>query len=75
MIDRVARARAALLLRRFACSRLTNDDFVENFPRSTVDPALRAVEERAWGLYDDLHTHRLTGRYALTAAGMREVAR
>ena len=75
MIDREARKLAALLLRRFAASRLTNDDFESEYPQSKVDPALRAIEERAWALYDDFHTHRLTGRNALTAAGRREVAR
>ena len=75
MIDRAARDRAALLLRRFAAGRLTNDDFVDAFPSSKTDPALRAVDQRAWALYDDFRTHRLTGRHALAPAGRREVAR
>lgn len=48
MIDRVARNRAALLLRRFAAGRITNDDFTNEFPSSKNDPALRAVDQRAW---------------------------
>ncbi len=32
MIDRVARDRAALLLRRFAAGRITNDEFANEFP-------------------------------------------
>jgi hypothetical protein len=75
MIDRVARDRAALLLRRFAVGRITNDDFERDFPESRVDPALRAVNERAWLLYNDLFTHRLSGDRALTSEGRREVAR
>ena len=75
MIDRAMRDRAALLLRRFAAGRLTNDAFVDTFPTSKIDPALQAVEERAWALYSDLRTHRLTGGDALTPAGMREVSR
>jgi hypothetical protein len=75
MIDRTARDTAALLIRRFAAGRLTNDEFDEAFPRSRLDQALSAIEGRAWHLYDDFETHRLTGRHGLTRAGRREIAR
>ena len=57
MIDRIARDQAALQLRRFASDRITNDQFVDDFPVSTTDPALRAIYARAWALYDDFKTH------------------
>ena len=53
MVDRPARDRAALLLRRFASGRITNFEFDDAFPASVGDPALRAVAGRAWQLYDD----------------------
>jgi len=71
VIDRHARDEAALLLRRFAAGRLTNDEFDEAFPPSATDSALMALEGRAWHLYSDHREHRLV----LDRIGRREVAR
>jgi hypothetical protein len=59
VIDRVARNRAALALRRFAADRITNDDFESEYPASTPDDGVRRVAERAWSLYDDYRAHLL----------------
>jgi hypothetical protein len=61
VIDRYARDRAALALRRFAAERITNDDFEGDYPSSTDDAGVQRVGERAWTLYDDYRTHRLEG--------------
>lgn len=75
MIDRPARNRAALLIRRLAAGRITNDDFEADYPRSASDGALRAIARRAWLLYSDWPAYRLAGRRALPAAVRRDVAR
>ena len=54
MVDRQSRDRAAVLLRRFAASRITNDDFANSYPTSRNDLALRVVYDRSWFLYSDL---------------------
>lgn len=59
MIDRAARDRAALALRRFAANRITNDEFDELYPASAGDIAVRVIGDRAWSLYSDMHEHRL----------------
>ena len=65
MIDREARDRAAVLLRRFAAGEITNEDFHADRPWSRQDPALRAIFDRVWLYYSDLKTHRLEGEHAL----------
>ena len=75
VIDRTARDRAALLLRRLAAGRITNDDFEADYPRFGSDGAIRAIERRAWLLYSDWPAYRLAGRRALPPAIRGEVAR
>ena len=65
MVDRISRDRAALLLRRFAASRISNDDFVDAYPSASPDPAIRVVHDRSWALYSDLWTHYLHAQPAL----------
>ena len=59
MVDRESRDRAALLMRRFAADRITNDGFADPYPFSRADPALLAVYDRSWALYSDLRPHYL----------------
>jgi len=76
MVDRDARDRMALLLRRLVTGRITNDEFEDEIPRSPADPAVTAIYRHgAWGLYSDLHQHRLVGRLRLPREERREVAR
>ncbi|WP_299685815.1 hypothetical protein [uncultured Tateyamaria sp.] len=58
--DRDARNKAALLLRRFAVGRITNDEFEDGAP-TTADPAVAAIWDTAWVYYSDLREHRLRG--------------
>ena len=64
VVDRAARDKAALLLRRFAAGRLTNDDFEDGMPM-THDPAIRAIWDTAWLYYSDMKPHALTGAHRL----------
>lgn len=84
MIDRHRRDRLAELLRQFVDGLMTNDDFEDRLDRILDDPrpvrkwedkALWAIRSRAWFLYDDLRTHRMTGQWALSPEGHREIAR
>jgi hypothetical protein len=75
MIDRRNRDRLALLLRRYVAGRITNDDLADQGPSRSADPAIRAVYEYAWNLYDDFSTHRAEGRHALSPEARRVVAR
>ena len=65
MIDVEGRKLGALLLRRLASGRITNDEWDEAFP-SSGDAGLRAVEDFGWSLYSDFDTYRLVGRHALS---------
>lgn len=75
MVDRDARDKMVLLLRRLVTGRITNDEFEVQQPISPADPAVMAIYRGAWCLYSDLHEHRLTGRHRLPREARREVAR
>jgi hypothetical protein len=65
IVDKKARRQLAELLRHFVAGLMTNDEF-----------AVRQVlTEGAWFLYDDLHEHRLTGKYRVNARDRSHVAR
>jgi hypothetical protein len=73
--DYEARRRLAELSRHFASGLISNDDFMEAIP-SSRDPALHDIYFYGlWPLHDDLITHRLRGRWALTPDGRAWVAR
>jgi hypothetical protein len=74
MIDRDARNKMAVLVRRLVACRITNDDFEGGVP-SSDDPAIHAVHGMAWRLYEDLETHRLEGRFRVPKKYRREIAR
>jgi len=76
MIDRPARRILAENLRHLAAGLLTNDSYEDRIPRRSLDPAIMEIHLcGAWYLYDDLHEHKLIGRYRLSRAGMSEIAR
>jgi hypothetical protein len=76
MIDRPARRRLAELLRHLVAGRISNDEFEDAIPHDSADVAIREVfNNGAWFLYDDLHEHRLIGRYHLNRSDWNEVAR
>ena len=63
MVDRAQRDLGVRLLRELLEGRITNDEFHSQFPRSGSDRALDAIFVFAWGLYSDLHAHKLTGKH------------
>jgi hypothetical protein len=76
MIDRLSRNVVAEAIRALAAGIITNDAFEERLPARSQDPAVYALfSSGAWFLYDDLHEHRLVGRYRLRPEARAEVAR
>jgi hypothetical protein len=74
-IDRAARDRLSLGLRRLASGRLTNAEFDEVMVYDSSDEALVAISHAGWSLYDDFFVYRLRGRRALTRKALEQVAR
>jgi hypothetical protein len=74
MIHRQSRRRLALALRRYAATRITNVQ-LDEIDVDWRDRGAVAVKEMAWGLYDDLYTHKAVGRHALNRDVRRMVAR
>ena len=58
MIDAKARKEAAEVARHFASGHITNYDFENRLP-SSKDPAIWAVEDTFWCLYDDFKEHKI----------------
>ena len=76
MVDRSSRRQLAALLRQLAAGRMTNDEFERREPLESADPAIQAIcSDGAWFLYDDLHEHRLIGKYRLDGRLRSDVAR
>jgi hypothetical protein len=75
MIDRTARNQAAETIRLFVTGQITNKEFIHRYPDSKEDPAIWALDDTVWCLYDDIRTHKLSGEYALTKEFKSEVAR
>ena len=77
MVDRASRDELARAIRRLVAGLITNDEF-ENALSARVlrtrDLGVQSIRLAAWHLYDDLHEHRLEGRYALGKVGRRLVA-
>jgi hypothetical protein len=74
VIDRPAREHLALLLRRLADGRISNDDFDDNYAFKSPDSGVQAVAEEGWALYGDYWTYRLRGHHALARPVLRRVA-
>jgi hypothetical protein len=74
-IDVEARLRSAKVYRYFAAALLTNDQMEDALPRSFERGLHDIFLCGIWPLYDDLHEHKLTGRYRLTPEGRDHVAR
>ena len=74
-IDITARRKAAEVYRHFAAGQLTNDQMEDSQPKSFERGLHDIFFCGIWPLYDDLHEHKLTGRYRLTPEGRDHVAR
>jgi hypothetical protein len=75
MVNRADRDHLARGLRALATGRITNGEFQDAYVQRSADPAIAAVLDAAWRLYDDLREYRLEGRNALTRDARRMVAR
>lgn len=73
MIDRLARDKAALAIRRYASNRITNFELENSFEPSN-DPALWAIENEMWLTYDDLNEHK-AGDSLASKSSRREIAK
>jgi hypothetical protein len=74
-IDITARRKAAEVYRHFAAGQLTNDQMEDSEPKSFERCLHDIFFFGIWPLYDDMHEHKLTGRYRLTPEGRDHVAR
>lgn len=61
MVDRGNRDLGAAKLRDFLDGKITNDEFLNTFPRSK-DHALQAALRLAWNCQSDFRVHALTGK-------------
>lgn len=78
MVEEIWRKQLAEEIRHLAAGQMTNDEFEERtygLLKKSKDPALREIWEGAWGLYDDLHEHKLRGKYAVKKEHRHEIAR
>lgn len=74
-VDQEGRRRLAELSRHLAAGLITNDEFVDAVPSSSERGLHDVHVYGIWPLYDDIVTHRLTGKWALTPEGRAWVAR
>ena len=74
-IDIESRRKAAEIYRHFASGTLTNDEMEDALPGSFEDGLHEIFFCGIWPLYDDMHEHKLTGRYRLNDEGRKHVAR
>jgi hypothetical protein len=66
MVNREKRDLAGGLIEKFLSCEITNDDFDKSYPTGEKnDPAIDVIHDRLWGFWDDRHTHKLVGKYAL----------
>jgi len=75
VIDRHARDKLALALRRYAAKRITNDELEDAVGWRSEDRGVTAVQDMAGQLYDDMFSHRADGPHALAKDNRRSVAR
>lgn len=75
MIDKASRRKLTEKLRQFVSGRITNYQYEDMTPRRSPDKAIWAIQQRVWTVYDDLHEHILTGKWALNKEGRAIVSR
>lgn len=73
MIDRVARNKAAEIVRHFVTGQIYNFDFDDAQPESN-DPIIDAIWDSLWLTYCDFRKHKLKDEWQLPAEGERKVA-
>ena len=75
MIDRAARSDLAERIRQLVAGQITNDEFEDRTNPRSLDRAVEAVRDGAWGLYSDTREYRLVGKYPLNLEARHAVAR
>ena len=75
MIDRKARDILAENFRHLIAGLITNDQFEDRLVRSKDAGVNEVFYSGAWPLYDDLHEHRLTGKWSIPTEGKPIAAR
>jgi hypothetical protein len=78
MVDREARDRLAVDLRRLVTGRMINAEFDDRYYRcwmGSQDLAVSEIAKFAWKLYGSDRSHRLKGRYAVSPEVRRAAAR
>jgi hypothetical protein len=65
MVYRRKRAVAAEVLREFRDGVITNVEFEARWPTNKGDRVFWAIFDQVWFFYDDIATHRLTGKHEL----------
>ena len=73
MIDRIARDKAAEIVRHFVTGQIYNYDFEDAKPVSK-DPIIDAVWDSLWPFYCDIRKHKLKDKWQLPEEGRRKVA-
>lgn len=74
MVDSAARKKTAETARRFVAGQISNFEF-ENRTPATEDPAVWAIEDTFWCLYDDFYEHKLTDGWKIPEDVKRMMAR
>lgn len=75
MIDRKARDILAKNFRHLICGQISNDQFEDRLKKSKDAGVCEVFYNGAWPLYDDLHEHKLTGKWAIPEEGKPIAAR
>lgn len=75
MIDRKARDILAENFRHLICGQISNDQFEDRLKKSKDAGVCEVFYNGAWPLYDDLHEHKLTGKWAIPEEGKPIAAR
>ena len=75
MVEREARDRLALLIRRLVSGRITNDQFEMAIPNCLDDEGFAMAYGEVWNFYGDLEEYKLGGRHRLDKESRRYLAR
>jgi hypothetical protein len=75
LVDRAGRDALAELIHHFVAGRITNDQLQDNVPESSDCSIWEIFWNALWGLYDDFHEHRMTGRYYIPNDSRSDLAR
>jgi hypothetical protein len=59
MVDQTSRSAAKTLITDYFSGAITNDEFLDQFPRRSKDKVLNALYHAFWDFAEDLHTHKL----------------